>query len=277
MEMNDSFKAKLTNLIPILASLLFGTLCAFLLSTSSIEVHRITPMPEKNLWPYFNAIYFVVLAGVGATLVYLLLKRESHRLIKLITGFALAATIFLLSIIYSSAVFSRFPLPHIEITVMIISILITIAASFAVLRLQNRISTLITISLGGGLGTFLAASIPTSSAVLTLSFLAIYDTFAVYHGPVGKIASKGLDNLPGLSFSFRNVQMGLGDLVFYSMLSSHILLKFGIFQSLASIIGILIGCFLALKILEKKDMFPGLPLPIFFGLTAGLLLPILAQ
>jgi hypothetical protein len=35
--------------------------------------------------------------------------------------------------------------------------------------------------------------------------------------------------------------------------------------------GILVGSFLSFKILETKDMFPGLPLPIFLGLTAGLL------
>jgi hypothetical protein len=106
---------------------------------------------------------------------------------------------------------------------------------------------------------------------LILCFSAIYDAFAVYHGPIGKIAATGLDKLPGLSFSFKDIQMGLGDLVFYSMLSGHMLLRFGILSSSASIIGILGGCFLAFKMLETRGVFPGLPLPILFGLTAGLL------
>jgi hypothetical protein len=65
--------------------------------------------------------------------------------------------------------------------------------------------------------------------------------------------------------------MGLGDLTFYSMLSGHMLLNFGPISSLASIIGILAGCILSFIMLEKKGMFPGLPFPILFGLTAGLL------
>lgn len=269
--MNDTFKAKLVYLTPVLASLLFGMICALILSTSSIELNRITPLPEEDAWPLLNAVYFVVLAGVGASILYLLLRRKNLRIIRFITGFALTTTIFLLSSIYLFAVFSKFSAIYIEAFTMIVSISITIIAGYVIFKLQNRISNLIIIGIGGGLGTLMAASIPTLSAVLILCFLAVYDAFAVYRGPIGKIALEGLDKLPGLSFSFKNLQMGLGDLVFYSMLSSQMLLHFGIFQYLASISGILAGSFLAFKILETKDMFPGLPLPIFLGLTAGLL------
>jgi hypothetical protein len=64
--------------------------------------------------------------------------------------------------------------------------------------------------------------------------------------------------------------MGLGDLTFYSMLSGHMLLYFGVVSCLASIAGILVGCLLAFKMLERKGMFPGLPFPIFLGLGLGL-------
>jgi len=134
---------------------------------------------------------------------------------------------------------------------------------------------LIVLCLGGALGTFLAASIPTLSTILILCFLAVYDTFAVYRGPVGKIALDGLEKLRGLSFSFQNIQMGLGDLTFYSLLSGHMLLNFGLISCVASIIGILFGCLLAFKMLERKGMFPGLPFPILFGLTASLLTSLL--
>jgi hypothetical protein len=88
---------------------------------------------------------------------------------------------------------------------------------------------------------------------------------------VGKIARSGLEQLRGLSFSFREVQMGLGDLTFYSMLAGHMFIFFGFASSIASIVGILLGCLLSFKMLEKKGMFPGLPFPIIFGLTAGFL------
>lgn len=270
MILSDSFKAELIHLTPILASLLFGMLCAFLLSTSSIELYRTTILPEENVGPLLNASYFVVLAGSGAFLLYSLLKRKSLRLIRLITGIALTAAVFMLSFTYLFAVFSRFPIPNIETFILASSIAITIILISVVLGFQSRISDLVIVGLGGGLGTFLGASIPTLSAILILCFLAVYDTFAVYYGPVGKIALNGLEQFSGLSFSFKNIHMGLGDLVFYSMLSGHLFLNFGLFSGVAAIIGILVGCLLVFKMLERKRMFPGLPFPILLGLMAGL-------
>lgn len=264
--MNIKFKAGLIHLTPILASLLFGVLCALLISTSQLKIYQVTPFTESVSGSFGNAFYFVVLVGVGASLLYLLLKRKNHKLITLITGFALTTAVFMLSIIYLSAAFSMFAIPQIEALILILSLLITVTVDFMIFRRHNRTCDLIVLCLGGALGTFLGISIPTSSAILILVFLAIYDVFAVYHGPVGKIAHSGLQQLRGLSFSFKDIQMGLGDLTFYSMLSGHILLYFGFIPCLASITGILFGCLLAFKMLERKRIFPGLPFPIALGL-----------
>lgn len=82
-----------------------------------------------------------------------------------------------------------------------------------------------------------------------------------------------MDQLKGLSYSFRDVQMGLEDLVFYSVLSGTMLFTFqpNFLPCAVSIVGVLVGSFLTLLILEKKNIFPGLPLPVFLGLVSGLL------
>jgi presenilin-like A22 family membrane protease len=92
---------------------------------------------------------------------------------------------------------------------------------------------------------------------------------------VGKIAqSSGLEQLPGLSFSFKDIQMGLGDLVFYSMLTGTMIFSFAQPQNFlaaaASIVGIMVGSGITFRVLEKKNIFPGLPFPIFLGLSLGL-------
>jgi len=268
----DRFKGELVNLAPILVSLLFGVFCAFLLLTSSMEIYGVTPFPEGVYGSFGNALYFVILVGVGAFMLYLLLKWRSRRLVALFTGLALTAAVFMLSMIYLFAGFSRFAVPYLEVYILFLSLFFTALAVFAVFRRRSKVYDLVVVlCLGGALGTFLGVSVPTLSAVLILGFLAVYDVFAVYHGPVGKIARGGLDQLRGLSFGFRNIQMGLGDLTFYSMLSGHMLFYFGVFSCLASIVGILLGCLLAFRMLEKKGMFPGLPFPILFGLVAGFL------
>jgi len=268
-------KTGLINLAPIIVSLSFGTLCAFLILTSSMEFYNITPFPEDAIGSFSNACYFVILVGVGASLLYLLLKRKNHKLISIITGFALTAAVFMLSTVYLFATFSRFAIPHIGVLVLTLSLPITALADYAIFRAHNKVCNQMILCLGGALGAFLGFSVPTLSAILILGFLAIYDVFAVYHGPVGKIARSGLEQLRGLSFSFRDIQMGLGDLTFYSMLSGNMLLNFGFISCLASIVGILFGCLLSFRMLEKRGMFPGLPLPVFFGLVAGLLVSLI--
>jgi presenilin-like A22 family membrane protease len=275
--LSSKFKTGLINLAPILVSLLFGVFCAFIILTSPLEIYGITPFPEGTVGSFGNAFYFVILVGVGASILYLLLKWKNLRLIAWITGFALTTAVFMLSIIYIFAAFSRFAIPSMEVLTLTLSLFITALADYAIFRKHGKICDLVVLFLGGALGTFLGFSIPTLSAILILGFLAVYDVFAVYHGPVGKIARSGLDQLRGLSFSFRDIQMGLGDLTFYSMLSGSMLVNpdFGYISCLASIIGILFGCLLGFKILEKKGMFPGLPLPVLFGLTAGLLVSLI--
>jgi presenilin-like A22 family membrane protease len=270
--MNSHFRAKAVHLTPIFASLLFGVLCASLLLMSAIEIYGITPFPESVAGSFGNAFYFVLLVAVGATIIYFLLKWKGRQLINWITGFVLTVAIFMLSIIYLMAAFS---FDGSGTTVLVLALVITATADWAIIRNHGRICNLIVLCLGGALGAFLGASVPTLSAFLILGFLAIYDVFAVYHGPVGKIARSGLEQLRGLSFSFKDIQMGLGDLTFYSMLSGHMLLYFGLVSCLASIVGILFGCLLAFKMLEKNGMFPGLPFPIFLGLATGLLVSLI--
>jgi presenilin-like A22 family membrane protease len=150
--------------------------------------------------------------------------------------------------------------------------MVTVFFDLAIFRLGGKARNTAVICIGGALGVFFGASIPLFSALLILVFLAVYDVFAVFYGPVGKIAARsGLDELQGLSYSFKDIQMGLGDLVFYSMLSGSMLFSFGLLSCFVSILGILGGSFLTLLILEKKSIFPGLPFPIVLGLVGGLL------
>jgi len=266
--LNSKVKTGIIHLTPIIVSLVFGFLCALTLLTAPLEFYPVAPFQE-GIGSFGNALYFVILVAIGATVLYILLKRRNQKIITFITGFALTAATLMLSIIYLTTMFSALNIPYADALSLIPSILLTATTVFIIFRTSGKISSLAIILLGGALGTFLGSTIPTLSAILILGFLAVYDTFAVYRGPVGKIARGGLENLRGLSYSFKDIQMGLGDLTFYSMLSGHMLLNFGYTAFIASTIGILCGCALSFKMLEKKGMFPGLPFPILFGLAAG--------
>jgi len=269
----EEFEAEPVYLLPIFASLMVGLGFAYLLLRTQVASLPVTPFPETPSGQFSNALYFVIIIAIAATVFYLLLKWKSRKLITFLVAFALTAASMLLSVFYLYALLSSFP--NWEIYVTILSITITVVFDFAVFKLGGTARNIVVVFLGGALGVFLGWSIPVVSALLILAFLAVYDIIAVYKGPVGKIANNsGLEQLKGLSFSFREIQMGLGDLVFYSMLCAVMLLNsdFGGWAPyLLSLIGVLVGAFLTFIMLKKKGIFPGLPIPIFLGLALGLL------
>jgi hypothetical protein len=246
-----------------------GLGCAYLLLTRSVATYPVTPFPDTPSGSFSNAIYFVVIIAVSATVFYLLLKWKSRKLITFLTAFALTAASTLLSVFYLSALFSS--VLGWEILVIVLSIFLTGFFDIAIFLLGNKARDTAVVVLGGALGVFLGRSIPIVSALLILVFLAVYDVIAVYKGPVGKIANAGLDQLKGLSFAFKDMQMGLGDLVFYSMLCGIMLLYFGFVSYVLSFVCVLAGSYFTFVMLEKKGIFPGLPIPIFLGLAGGIL------
>jgi len=268
----EEFKAKPIYLIPVFASLMTGLGFSVLLLLRPIASLPVTPFPETPSGQFSNALYFVVLIAIAATVFYFLIKWKSRKLITFLIGFALTTASLLLSAFYLFALLSS--LPNWFFYVLVISIIVTAVFDIAIFRGSEAMRNLIVVLLGGALGVFLGWSIPLVSALLILAFLAVYDIIAVYKGPVGKIASSGLDQLKGLSFSFKDIQMGLGDLVFYSMLCAVMLLNSdfgGIAPYVGALVGVMVGSYITFRILERKGVFPGLPLPIFLGIAGGLL------
>lgn len=269
----DKFKFQFVYLLPIMASMLFGLGCAYLLVPQQSGAIPVTPIPESTPGaPIGNALYFVVLLAVAATMFYFLIKRRSKNIIKALIVVALTTASLLLSLVYISALLSYFPSDYDFYILIASTIVITVLFDFAIFRLGRVARNVAVVCVGGALGIFFGFSIPLYSAIAILAFLAVYDVIAVYKGPVGKIAQSGLDQLQGLSFSFKDIQMGLGDLVFYSMLIGTLFFSFlpDFRPTIMAVVGILVGSVITFYMLEKKGIFPGLPFPIMLGLVLGL-------
>ncbi len=257
--------------IPILASLLVSVSCALTVVWAKVDLTTITKFPKAGVESVFMAMIFVLISGLGATMIYLLLKHGVHSFLRIFIGVVFSILTFLLVMFYSELVFAILRLEGSSPAAMVLASLGTMVVVLEVFLRKGMFYEVIVLILGGAVGTILGASIPLLSAILILLLLAVYDVVAVFRGPVGKIAQKGLEHLPGISFSFRNVYIGLGDLTFYSMLVSRMFLSFGWLSYIASACGVLLGSYLSFKMVEKKGMFPGLPFSVLFGLTANLI------
>jgi len=245
----------------------------FLFIESGVPVGPVTVLPETGVGPWVNAVIFVSASGSAATLIYFLLKRHVYHVIRFILAMAFSILAFFLSILYISMVFQVMQFDVYPWIVLVFSISVTALVVVQVILKRIAGGEVVILILGGASGAFLGRVVPMSSALLILALLALYDVIAVFRGPVGKIAKKGLEHLPGASFAFRDIHVGLGDLVFYSMLVDRVFLSYGWGACLASMIGVLFGALLSFRLVEREGIFPGLPLPIIFGLlgTAVLL------
>jgi len=277
----EKFKARIIYLVPILASILFGMLCAtvFVKPSSAAIAAGATPPPVYPVTPIsqatptgslFNALYFVIIAAIGATTIFLIIRYRGHKTLRFLTGFALTSAFLLVSVIYLLATLSHIPnyLP----IVIALSITIAILADLAIFHFGGKAADTVVIGVGGALGVFLGANLNVPTSVLILAFLAVFDIIAVYRGPIGKIAeSSEFDEMKGLSFSFKEFQMGLGDLVFYSLLTGTMFINISLAACLFSVIGIMVGSYLTFLALERREVFPGLPIPVALGIAFGLI------
>jgi presenilin-like A22 family membrane protease len=269
----DKFKFQIIYLVPILASLIFGLGCAYLLAPQETGGIQAVPIPGDTPGASIgNGLYFVVLIALVATVFYVLIKRKNKRVIKGLIVLSMTTASLLLSVVYLLALFPYFD--GVYYVIVAAAVAITVLFDLAIFRLGSVSRNVVVVCLGGALGIFFAKYVPFSSAIVLLLFLAVYDVIAVYKGPVGKIAnSSGLDILQGLSFTFKDIQMGLGDLVFYSMMTGVMVFSFpqSILPTVTAVVGILAGSIITFFALEKKGIFPGLPFPIMLGLGAGLM------
>jgi hypothetical protein len=269
------FKATPSHIIPVLTALLLSGALTYGLQTSEAEIAAITIFPETPSGATLNASFFVVMMAVAATLIYLLVRYKKKRIVKhLITVAMLFVTFFLLnwySELYATqlaSILDVYGYAWIGLT-GIVSALLLVGLN----RGPQSIRVLSITIVGALTGTFLGVSIPAMTAIVLLAALAIYDLISVYRGPIGKIAEMtDLDELKGAVLTVGDLTIGMGDLVFYSMLTSIAMVNFGTLSYLGAFAGVLAGSYLGFKMLERREVFPGLPFAICIGLAAMILL-----
>ena len=116
-------------------------------------------------------------------------------------------------------------------------------------------------------GVFLGRNIDPLTALVLAGALVVYDIVAVFRGPVGALAkSVEAGDLPGAMFTYQELSIGMGDMVFYSLLAMTALL-FGPVSFIGAGLGIVAGTFLGFKALQRFEMFPGLPFSLVLGIV----------
>lgn len=265
----------------LLTSMIAAALLGMIVFLSGFRLYA-EPIPESEfgfLAAIGNAILFVVLATVGATLVVLLLKYGRERFLRylLIGAFGFISIVVALYFGYLYVIVFQFIDSYLAI-LLLIAFIMTIGLAFITVDDTNRMKNGGLLIFGAAIGAFLGVVLPIWTSVLLLIGLAIYDYFSVKKGPIRKIVElteDDPDKLGALAVSSAEWDIGLGDVAFYSMMTALALVNFGFLPTILTVIGIVAGFLITLKLLEKRGIIAGLPVPValgLLGLTIGFLI-----
>lgn len=226
-----------------------------------------------------NAILFVILATVGATLVVLLLKYGRERFLRylLIGAFTFIGIVVVIYFGYTFLIVF-WEVDPVLACFIVVAFGLTAALAFIMVGGENRVKNAALLVFGSAVGAFLGVVLPVWTSLLLLIAIAVYDYISVKKGPIRKIVElteDDPDKLATLSVSSAEWDIGLGDVAFYGMMTVLAIVNFGLLPTICTVVGVIAGFLATLRLLEKRGIMAGLPIPValgLLGLLAGFLL-----
>ena len=272
----EVFKPSPGHLFPVLLSLVATGVLGIPLAANDVQVVSVTPF-EGETYPgaSLNALFFVVALATSATMMFLFVRRGKMGFLRKLLKAALFLVGFSVAFWYSDILLQILGTPISDLAGLALlaafSLMVGAGVGFFVFGGNKNLQLIGVVLLSGFTGLFLGASMPLLTALVLAGALVVYDIVAVFRGPVGALA-KTLEqgDLPGAVFNYRELTIGMGDMVFYSLVATVALLNFGVVSFLSTGLGVLAGTYLGFKALQKFEMFPGLPFSLILG-VAGML------
>ncbi len=241
-------------------------LVAVVLSQRPAPVIETTPSEAAGLSFFYTALVFVT-----ALIMVYIIRRRMHRLLRGI----FALFLFYASFISIAELASYFGVEcYLDLSpgcgaTFTTSLVITLL-SFRGDHLGNLAKTFLSASIA-----FLFISFFNDLFVyFVLTFLAVYDTYSVFRGPLSKILMvREADPLEPLMITHGEVSMGIGDLFSYSLAAGASIRGLGLPKGLLPILALDLGVALTLYLLHRRrGSLPGLTIPIALWGAVSLLL-----
>ena len=221
-----------------------------------------------------NAFILVAFAfGLTLALVWLL-RNRMVRSFKLVVFGSVAFSAFFLTLITADVLAIEYLPPSLELVVAFGSAGAMVLLIGYIIFVKNTLwlSTAILAFVGAQVGSFFAETLPLWTALALPVAFAVYDIYAVFRGPLKALVGTAPNvALVGMSIRAGEFTLGLGDIVFYTLLPSLAYFEFdgtlGIAPALLTIVAIDVGMVATLFLLSKRRLLPGLPIPMLLGVA----------
>jgi hypothetical protein len=250
-----------------------------------------------------NGIIFTAMAAVSSFVIIFLVKKKGIEILKYIFGVTFGFLVFFTTLFFGQILLFLVFYNLLETDLVVIwyeigSYLLlfgTIALSFIIIfayfrTITQTIKNIIILYISLLMGALLGIMFPLWTTLAVLIGISCWDIFAVKskRGPIKEmidIASSNSDindmteeelekklESGDIMFDTSKLEIGIGDLVFYSMLTSSALIITGyLIVMILTAISIIIGTGITIQGLKKNKILPGLPISIFLGIGTMLL------
>lgn len=250
-----------------------------------------------------NGIIFVSIAAISSFIIIFLVKKRGIGVLKYIFGFSFGFLGFILTLFFGEIIlyliFYNLPETDAVITTYYICyyILLFGSGAFIILMIYRYFTTksyftknFFVLYVGLLVGAMFGVLMPLWTTLAILILISLWDIYAVKskRGPIKEmidIASQsthenGLtekqlqEKLESgeIAYDTSKLEIGIGDLAFYSMLTSSALIITGsLIVMVLTAIAIIIGTGITIQGLKRNKILPGLPISIFLGIATMLI------
>ncbi|MFO8019088.1 MAG: hypothetical protein R6U96_10665 [Promethearchaeia archaeon] len=257
-----------------------------------------------------NGLIFTALAAVSAFVMIFLIKKFGINLLKYLFGLSFGFIGFFLSLFFSQIftylIFINFPETEFIVSTyyLIVEWILPISIGlFTIVLIYNyfttksiKIKNFIVLYIGLLIGAMMGIIMPLWTTLAILIGVSLWDIFAVKskRGPIKQMIDiagssfqhEDREDVSGLNqeeiqdkiesgelmYDTSHLEIGIGDLAFYSMLTTAALLRTSsIIVMIFTATAIIIGTGITISGLKRNKILPGLPISIFLGITAMLI------
>ena len=250
-----------------------------------------------------NGIIFTVMAAISSFIIIFIVKKKGIEVLKYIFGIIFGFITFTLTVFFGQIllflIFYNMPETEVVITSYYISnyILLFGTAALTLLMIYKYFTSfslltknIIVLYIGLLIGALFGVMMPLWTTLAILIGISCWDIFAVKskRGPIrnmidlatqkstedGLTAEELEEKIKSgeIAYDTSKLEIGIGDLAFYSMLTSSALIITGnLIVMILTSIAIIIGTGITIQGLKRNKILPGLPISIFLGIGTMLL------
>lgn len=223
-----------------------------------------------------NTLYLVLVSLVFSFLFVWIIRKKVIKLYYFISGLKgiLCGTLFWVTTLLVADEITDVQ----EYAIIFLSLTIMIIVGVSSIKNLTTISTPFSIWMTGASAFLIKVMFSDIAVGILLVGFSLFDIYDVFKGPLKHLAQTSQNRaVSPLLVKVGTIEVGLGDLLFYSLAVGLAYSLGGIVVAILSIITIKAGMWITLKLLEKKPMLPGLPVPVLLSVFVTFLSSFLIQ